>query len=553
MTLTAATRSTGTVVEDSGVVVGLHLLVEVLYSALVVGATSKGEKHNEVKPPIIGRRRLNQLRVATTRLPTTMDPHQHPTIANGRIYPMVFSTLINRDWTGSDMSLVPGLASNWYRLDERTLDITLRDDVYWHDGTQLTVEDVIYTFERIQSGDAQLKVAYSRYWSIENIKRVNEFRLRIVTSDPDPFLEMRLASHHVAYILPAHHIESVGADAFAKGNVVGTGPYKLTGWQDQDYIVFEANESFFEGSPAAETVVVYQEPDADERTRGLLRGHFDLLTDVPPNQIEAINQNEGYYLTSELVGLNYELLYNMQSPPLDRREIRQALSLAIDRQQIIDDIFLGFAVHPRGSQIPGEHYYEPYRNKLQFDPEAARQLLVQGGYNGETIRFAAYSPDYYILNRAMVEAIAAMWRAVGVRVEIEYFLPLGSRNALVEQGNKTHHVFETSIGSYNDMHQRLIGKWGKSSEFQRVGFWSAESAQRYNKLVDDLLATHDSVVRQRVYKNLLDELEYEVPGTPILIPELIYAMRDNIHIRPNNYQGLDLRPANFQLLDKGDG
>lgn len=554
ITLVASARSSGHIVRDSAHHVGLHQLVDILYA--VIALTTHHDKTGRIRQSSTRyepQRSIDHLRVAVPYLPETMDPQQMLSIANGRIYPLVFSTLINRDWTGSDWKLIPNLAASWKRLDDYTLELSLRPDVEWGDGTPFTAQDVIYTFKRIQSRDENLHVARSGFWSIERIEQISDHQIRIVTAEPDPFLEMRLASHHVAYILPSKHHSEVGDGAFAEGQIIGTGPYQLQTWQSRGHMQFVSNENYFGGQPAAKRLTVIAQPDSDARLEGLLSGRFDLVTDVQPHQLDAINKSGEFQTKSEIIGLDYEVLFNMQAEPVSRREIRQALSLAIDRQYLIDELWRGFAVHPRGSQIPGENYYDPDRPRTAYDPDRARYLLQQGGYSGEPILFGAFHPDYYILDRAMVESIAEMWRELGIRVEVEYYPPPGGRSKIIKRGNTTHHVFEISAGSYNDMHQRLVGMWGKNSDFQRIHFWLPESAQRYNALVDDLATTHDPVARQNIYRKLLDELEYEVPSTPILIPELIYAMRGNIHIAPNNYQGLDLSPANFQVLDEGDG
>jgi DNA-binding MurR/RpiR family transcriptional regulator len=358
-TFVAATRSSGVIVGDVAAYMGLYHLVDVLYSALAI-------THNDARPQHTGEpprqklqtRKIDQLRIAVPYLPKTMDPQQTLSIANGRVYPLVFSTLINRDWTGSDWRLIPGLAASWQRRDAYTLDVTLRNDVTWHDGTPFTVRDVLYSFNRIQSGDQSLHVARSGFWSLDRVEQLDDASLRIITRRPDPFLEMRLASHHVAYIVPAHHHQTVGTDAFAAGDVIGTGPYHLTAWHPGASMEFAANTAYFEGKAAASHVSIIAEGEPAARTEGLLAGHYDLITDVPPDQLDRIAQAGGFRTKSEILGLDYELLFNMQASPLDRREIRQALSLGIDRQRIIDELWQGFAVHPRGSQIPGENYYD---------------------------------------------------------------------------------------------------------------------------------------------------------------------------------------------------
>jgi len=550
VSLIAAIRDSGELVRDVAQFSGLHGLVEALYTLLALQNLTPDAAYSLPRRSST-RAALDELRIAVPMLPNTMDPHRVLSIANGRIYPLVFSTLINRDWTGRDWRLIPNLAANWQRLYDRTREIFLRDDVYWHDGQPLTADDVTFTFERLQSRDSALQVARSDFWKLDHVHKLDPHRVQIITTEPDPFLEMRLASHHVAFILPAHHFHAVGPADFSAGNIVGTGPYQLQEWHDSDSMVFAANEAYFGGLPAARTLIIREEADQQQRTQRLLHGDYDLITDVSPDQLAALRDVPQVHTKSEIIGLDYELLFNMQAAPVNCREIRQALSLAIDRQYIIEEIWQGFAVHPRGPQIPGENYYDAERPKIPFNPDRARDLLQRGGYNGETIIIAAIEPDYYILDRAMVETIATMWREMAIRVEVEYF-SLHERGDFLRSRDNQFHVFEISAGSYNDMHQRLLGMWGQESDFQRYGLWTPESARRYNEWIDELTTTDDLAARRNIYRKLLDELEYEVPSTPILIPELIYAMRDNLDISPNNFQGLDLTPANFQLLDEGD-
>ena len=313
--------------------------------------------------------------VAVAVLPDFMDPHQSPGNVQMRIHYFVFDMLIRRDFLNGN-KLVPWLASAWQRIDDKTLDVTIRKDVVWQDGTPFSVDDVVYTFKRLMTRDPKLEVASAAYFSFDSVEALNDSTVRFVTSQVDPILEKRLAGLG-AWIIPAKYHQQVGPDVFNR-KPIGTGPYMLTEFAAGDHFTFAANEQYFEGAPVAKKLTVRQIGETAARMAAALNGEVDLMTNLPPDQIPTIQGKSGLVVRQATLANLHTLQYDEKTKPFDTIEIRQAVNAAIDRQTLVDTIWGGNAIHTRGYQYEGEELYNPNRPFTEYNPDKARALLDAG-------------------------------------------------------------------------------------------------------------------------------------------------------------------------------
>lgn len=489
-----------------------------------------------------GGQTVPEFRVGLAGEPLSMDPHERGgSNVEAPVHYMVFDTLIRRDFRAGD-TLVPSLATEWERVDDRTLDVALRPGVTWHDGTPFTAADVVFTFERATSGDPKLASANQAGWALASVEALDDLRVRFVASRPDPVLERNLASGR-GYIVPAAYLQRVGDEVFRR-QPVGTGPYRIVEWIEDDRMAFEAHAQYFGGAPAAGTVTARFIPEVTTRVAGMLNGELDLVTDLPPDQLAALEERPGVTVETVPSGNIHDLYFNMRAKPMDRREIRQALGFAIDRELLIEALWHGYAAHPRGFQFEGEEYFNPDRPLTPYDPDRARGLLEAGGYAGEEIIYVADAPDYYINERAAAEAIAGMWREVGINVTLE-FVEVAQRIQRWTPDNVRDHVHTLSATSDGFPESYLWRFWGPESVGQR--FWLPESAARYNEIGQELLTTSDKAQRFGLVQQMLDEWEREAPGTLLYVPNGIYAVSDDVEWSPTPLYYLDLRPYNFRV------
>lgn len=179
--------------------------------------------------------------------PGGLDPATELSNVGTRVVYNIYDTLIERnflsDGQGGGNELVPMLAESWERISDTVLELKLRDDVTFHNGDPLTSADVKFTFERILDPDSPYIEAKGYFATFASIETPDDVTVRIVTTEPDPLLEQRLASW-AAQIVPQTYFEEVGFEGFAQ-NPVGTGPYKFAEMRADDRIVLDAFDNYW--------------------------------------------------------------------------------------------------------------------------------------------------------------------------------------------------------------------------------------------------------------------------------------------------------------------
>lgn len=418
-----------------------------------------------------------ELKVAVAALPKSMDPHEEISNVGMRIHYFTFDTLIRRDFLDNS-KLVPSLATEWKRTDDKTLELTLRKDVTWQDGTPFTVADVKYTFDRLIAKDPKLEVASPGYFPLASVEAVDDYRVRITSTAIDPVLEKRFAGLG-GQIIPAKYHQQVGADAF-RLKPIGSGPYRMTEWVNDDHMTFEANEKYFGGAPTAKRLTVRVIPEVASRMAALINGEVDLVTNVPPDQLAALKGKKEIVVRQVPLSNVHVVRFNMKQKPMDNMFIRQAVALAIDRKTLTEQLWGGNAIWTRGFQFEGEEFYNPNRPQTPYDPEKAKALLKQGGYANEQITYLTETPNYYTNGKEAGEAIIEMWKSAGINGKP--MLVESAQKDKLQKENTFHVATWSATSGTGDPDGYLWRNWGPDNAQQKSGWWTPESAAKYNAL-----------------------------------------------------------------------
>ncbi|MDQ6906601.1 MAG: ABC transporter substrate-binding protein [Chloroflexota bacterium] len=485
---------------------------------------------------------IPELRIAVAALPDAMDPQESISNVGMRIHYFTFDTLIRRDFFNNS-ALVPSLATEWKRTDDKTLEMTLRKDVLWHDGTPFTAADVKYTFDRIIGKDPKLEVATPGYFPLDSVTMLDDYRVRFVSTAVDPVLEKRFAGLG-AQIIPAAYHKQVGADAF-RLKPIGTGPYKMVEFVTGDHMTFESFDKYFGGAPAAKKVTIKVIGETATRMSALINGEVDIATNVPPDQIASLKGKKDVVIKQAPLANIQLLRFDMKVKPMDNRFVRQAINLAIDRKTLTDALWSGNAIYTRGFQYEGEDYYNAARPLTPFDPAKAKMLLQQGGYANEQITYLAQSPNYYTFEKEAAQAIIEMWKAVGINGKLE--LVEGTLQTKTFQENTRQITTWSATSGTADPDGYLWRNWGPDNLQQKNGWWSAESAAKYNQLGTQARSILDKSQRFDLYQQMLTEWETEAPGTTLYIPKESYGLRSTIDWTPYPLYYMDLRAYNFKI------
>ncbi len=485
---------------------------------------------------------IPELKVAVAALPDAMDPQESISNVGMRIHYFTFDTLIRRDFFNNS-ALVPSLATEWKRTDDKTLEMTLRKDVLWHDGTPFTAADVKYTFDRIIGKDPKLEVATPGYFPLDSVTMLDDYRVRFVSTAVDPVLEKRFAGLG-AQIIPAAYHKRVGADVF-RTKPIGTGPYKMVEFVPSDHMTFESFDKYFGGAPAAKKLTIRVIPETATRMSALINGEVDLATNVPPDQIDSLKTKKDVVIKQVPLANMHVLKYDMKAKGTDNKSVRQALNLAIDRKTLTDALWSGNAINTRGFQYEGEEYYNASRPLTPFDPTKAKMLLQQGGYANEPITYLAQSPNYYTFEKEAAQAIVDMWKQVGINAKLELIDGALQNKTFLEHTRQVTTWSATS--GTGDPDGYLWRNWGPDNLQQKNGFWTPESAAKYNQLGMQARSILDKSQRSDLYQQMLTEFETEAPGTTLYIPKETYGLKSTIDWTPYPLYYMDLRAYNFKV------
>ena len=275
------------------------------------------------------------------------DPHFSTSSNDIRWSFNVFDNLTARH---ADGMLYPGLASEVRLQGQTTWTFKLRQGVKFHNGDPFTSADAKFSLERTYDPNAKTMVA-TVFTTIDKIEAPDPSTLVIHTKKPDPLLAARLAFYG-GQIVPKKYLESVGNDGF-NAKPVGTGPLRFVSWVKDDKLTVEANLEYWGGKPDFDKMIVRSIPETAPRIAALLKGETDMITQLPPDQSSSIIGNASTKVAGALYAGLYVLCVNSKRPPLDNPLVKQALSLAIDRELIVKELWKGRGIVPNGPIAKG--------------------------------------------------------------------------------------------------------------------------------------------------------------------------------------------------------
>lgn len=474
--------------------------------------------------------------VGVQGLPATLDPARELSNVGTRISYTPYDTLIRRDFLNNNEH-VPALATSWEKVTETELTLRLRDDVTFHNGTPFTAADVVFTFDRILNAPADSELAEARtYFStFTAVEAIDEHTVRVTTAQPDPLVIKRLASW-ASWIVSKQYLEDVGEDEFLRTGM-GTGPFRFVSFDPDNELVMERHDGYWGGASTLQRLTFRVIPEVAARITALVNDEVQLVTNVPPDQVATI-ENAGNVDVRDVPLANVHVLqYNTKNPLLDDKKFRQALNLGIDRQLIIDAIWGGNAIPKRSHQF--EEYgslYNPDRPLTPYDPEAAKQLLAESDYAGETIPYQL-AAGYYTNGEQVAQAIVQMWQEIGINAEVQ----IGEEG--INGPDRVVHTWSNS-SRLADPDGSLWVLWGLGSSTQEQ-YWDAP--EEFNRLGEEARSTLDEQLRYENYQKMLDIWEDEAPGTVLYDPVEFYGVSKAVNWSPYSFYYMDFRPYNLSF------
>ncbi len=454
------------------------------------------------------------LQIGIETEPVGFDPNLVTAFASFRILENVYDGLLKYD---ENMNLIPNIAEKYEIPDPNTIIFTIRDDVYFHSGERLTVEDVLYTFERIMDKEVGSPAA-AYYSEVENIevldsKRI-QFKLKVPMANT---LLINFASTNSA-IVSKEFVEA-GNNLQLKTN--GTGPFFVSEYVPGDHITLEKNPNYFiSDQPYLDKIVFRIIPEEISRVTALRNGDVDLIEIKEPLTLRSLQSNS-YKIYRQPVLSYYLLGFNTTREPLNNPRVRSALSLAIDREEIINMVAFGegTVVGPMNPTVKPWAISPENFEEYEYNPEKAKSILAEVGYpNG--FEFSIVVASRYSFDK-IAQVIQSQLSKIGVKVNIE----------LVEWGIFISKWRESDFDSFVSLNS---GSIDPDVQFFRT-FHSNGSTNVFlydNNIVDKLLEEGrkepNVVERIKIYNQLQNILVKEAPILFLYSPNVLYASQSYV-------------------------
>jgi peptide/nickel transport system substrate-binding protein len=350
------------------------------------------------------------LKAALTGEPDSLDPAKSQIYTGAQVYDNVFSKLVDLD---QDQQFYGVLATKWTQKDPKTWVFDLRSGVTFHNGEPFTADDVKYTFERIL--DKKTASGYAPLYEVISRIEVNSptqvtFHLK---SSYGPFLT-NLTNN--GEIVNRKAIEAKGSAR----KPVGTGPFEFVEWVQGDHVTLRRNAKYFEqGKPHLDGITFRFAQVDQSRIDGLRSGELDWVDAVPLQQLPVLQRDPQFtYVSSPVAGIPDFLSMNTKKPPFDNKALRQAIALAVDKEEIRKIAYFG-AGESGGEEVPSKSKWfsgqDPYKAP---DIAAAKAKMAEAGHpNGLTINYLGL-PQYPELLKTG-EVVREQLKKIGITMKIQ--------------------------------------------------------------------------------------------------------------------------------------
>lgn len=473
-----------------------------------------------------------EITVGTQNMSSFVDPGRDHSNVGSQNYVNAFDPLIQKDYSQAGAVFSPGLATEWEQTSPTTMEVTLRQGVKFHDGSEMTADDVVFSFHRIidELTPEYKSIKTQFFGNFAKVEALDTYKVRFTTHKPEPLFEILLNAQQ-GYIVPKTYIMGLTGDpavaeiadfeAFAL-KPVGTGPYKIAAFQPGENLTYARFEDYFGDKAPLDGFEMRRIPEMATRLTALANGEVEIITNVPPDQLATIESTPNLRVEGAVTPLFHVVIFNAMNPKLEDRRIRQALSLAIDRDLLNEALWLGKAVVPSSHTYAqyGE-LYMPELDTFEYDPEKARALLAEAGYDGSPIRFDT-DAVYYTNGLLAAQAIKEMWAEVGVNMELNVTNEWGDLANLETRNWSNPMYFADPAGSYGTM-------WAPGGA--RIGnTWQPNEA--YQGLWDRFRYSTDIAERKAAYAEIMAYVKEEAPVLPLYQPYESYGVSSKVEWKP---------------------
>lgn len=517
----------------------IHLFMVMCVSALCACSRStppEAQHRDPVAVPAVGDAIIEgTIGEASTLIPLLASDASSHAVA-GQIY----NGLVKYDKT---LSIVGDLAESFdISPDGLTITFHLRKGVSWHDGAPFTSRDVLYTYRVVV--DPATPTAYAEdFKQVKTISALDDHTVKVSYATP---FAPALASWSMN-ILPAHLLEGkdITKSPLAR-NPVGTGPYRFKEWVAGQKIVLEVNVDYFEGRPYIDRYIYRIIPDSSTMYMELKAGAIDLMSLTP---VQFARQTTSTDFTSRFNKYRYPssgyvyMGYNLRHPLFGDKRIRQAMTAAINKDELVHGVLFGMGQKAHGPIVPGRWAYNPKVKDIAYDPQHATKLLAQAGWkeknsdgilvkNGKTFSFTILTNQGNLQRLMTAQIIQQRLKGVGIDVKIRVVEWATFLKEFVDKGNFEVVMLGWNISQDPDMYDIWHSSKTNTGELNFIGFKNAE----VDRLLVEGRSTFDIEKRKKAYFRIQEILAEEQPYTFLYVPDALPVVSARI-------RGIEPAPA----------
>lgn len=343
--------------------------------------------------------------IAIADEPSTLDPQKTEDGNERAVTDNIYETLVRRDTATNE--IVPVLAERLpEQIDDTTWEFKLREGITFTNGEPFDAEAAAYSINRVMDPDYN-SAQVDFYGGITGAEAVDATTVRVSTAELDPVLPARMVR---LKMMPPQASE----DPSITENPIGTGPYKFVRWDRGQQVVLEANEDYWGEKPVIKSATIRFIGQAGTRLAGLQANEIHLATLLPPEQAKDAPK----VLTRDGLEFPVYRLKNYDGVLADPR-IRQAFNYAIDKEAIADQLFSGYASVAQCQTLTEAHFgFNPDLEAYPYDPDKAKQLLDEAGYDGEPVKLLG-ATGRWLKDAEMHEVVIGYLTEVGVKVQAD--------------------------------------------------------------------------------------------------------------------------------------
>ena len=484
-----------------------------------------------------------ELKIAVAADVTSADPHFFNLFPNNNIAEHIFDKLVQMD---PDSKMIPGLATSWKTVDDKTWEFKLRKGVKFHDGSELTAEDVVYSIDRVPNvpNSPGPFTAYTK--AIIGKEIVDPYTIRFKYAAPYPLAPNDLST---IYIVSKKVATGATTEDFNSGKAaIGSGRYKLARYVSGDRVELARNDNYWgEKSPWPKVTFKIIKNEA-ARVAALLSGDVDAIEQPPIADLPRLKTDPKFVVTSKIshrvIYFNFDHLQRASpfitakdGKPLDKNpltdlRVRRAISKAINRPAIAERVMESQAI-PSGQLVSEKLFgHVPGLKAEAYDPEGAKKLLAEAGYP-DGFNITIHGPSgRYVNDEKIVQAVAQMLTRIGIVSKVET-APMGPYSGRASKQEFSFHMvgWGASTGEASSPLRSLLATFNRDKGLGAVN-WGRYSNPKVDYVIDQALQQVNDENRSQMLQQATRMAMDDLGIMPIHFQYTIWATRKGVQYAP---------------------